>query len=324
MSWTEIKLGEAIKQDEGLLQTGPFGSQLHQAEYSIEGVPVIMPKHIHNGAVSVETVARVPEATADRWHRHRIAMYGIVRPRRGEVTKRAFIGEDQTGWLCGTGCLKIETTGRKIWPKFLYYYLWTPISIEWLERNAVGATMLNLSAEIVSRFPLRLPTVGLQKEISEILSAYDDLMKNNRRRIALLKEAARMLYREWFVRFRFPGHEHVKIIDGVPEGWERRTLATLADDVSYGFTASGDPDVNGPRFLRITDIVDGPITWSKVPRCEISESKLDRFLLAENDIIVARLARRRDGHEGLASRRSLRCSLRTSSAFVSANGTIPN
>ena len=59
------------------------------------------------------------------------------------------------------------------------------------------------------------------KKRCRILSAYDDLIENNRRRIALLEEAARVLYREWFVHFRFPGHEHVKVIDGLPEGWER-------------------------------------------------------------------------------------------------------
>jgi type I restriction enzyme S subunit len=66
-----------------------------------------------------------------------------------------------------------------------------------------------------------VPPHSTQDHITSVLSAYDDLIENNRRRIALLEEAARMLYREWFVRFRFPGHEHVKLIDGVPEGWER-------------------------------------------------------------------------------------------------------
>ena len=69
----------------------------------------------------------------------------------------------------------------------------------------------------------------MQQKIASIsCSAYDDLIENNRRRIALLEEAARMLYREWFVHFRFPGHEHVKIIDGLPDGWERRTLRGLS------------------------------------------------------------------------------------------------
>jgi type I restriction enzyme, S subunit len=67
-----------------------------------------------------------------------------------------------------------------------------------------------------------------------LLSVYDDLIENNRRRIALLEEAARMLYREWFVHFRFPGHEHVKIIDGIPEGWKRRTFAEVCDALGGG------------------------------------------------------------------------------------------
>ena len=231
MSLEAMSLGDAVRKDGGVLQTGPFGSQLKQAEYSDEGVPVIMPKDIRNGEVVTETVARVSEATADRLARYRIAINGIVLPRRGEVTKRAFIGEQQAGWLCGTGCIKIETKGLRVWPKYLYYLLGAPGSIEWLERNAVGSTMLNLSSEIVSRFPIRLPTIEIQKEIADILSAYDDLIENNRRRIALLEEAARMLYREWFVHFRFPGHEHVKVIDGLPEGWVRRTLVELAEVV---------------------------------------------------------------------------------------------
>jgi type I restriction enzyme S subunit len=71
----------------------------------------------------------------------------------------------------------------------------------------------------------------VQERIVEVVGSYDDLIDNNRRRIALLEEAARMLYREWFVHFRFPGHEHMKIIDGLPEGWERRTLADVVDGV---------------------------------------------------------------------------------------------
>lgn len=216
-----VQLGDAVRDDGGILQTGPFGSQLKQAEYSDHGIPVIMPKDIRNGAIVADSVARVPEATAERLARHRVAVNGIVLPRRGEVTKRAFIGEEEAGWLCGTGCLKIETKGSRIWPKYLYYYLGTPSSIEWLERNAVGSTMLNLSAAIVSRFPILLPVLETQMRIADILSDYDDLIDNNQHRIAILEEAAQLLYREWFVHFRFPGHEHVKITDGVPEGWER-------------------------------------------------------------------------------------------------------
>ena len=212
-----------------------------------------MPKDIENGRINGKTVARVPEATADRLSRHKIRTNGIVLPRRGAITKRAFVGPDEEGWLCGTGCIKIEATGRRIWPKYLYYYLGTAESVDWLEKNAVGSTMLNLSTEIVSRFPLACPDINVQKQVASMLSAYDDLIENNRRRIALLEEAARLLYREWFVHFRFPGHEHVKITDGLPEGWQR-------------LPASEAFEVN-PKTPRIDN---GAITY--VPMAALSET----------------------------------------------------
>ena len=94
-----------------------------------------------------------------------------------------------------------------------------------------GAAQDNLSqAKLLSvRFPVPEPIV--QKKVADILSTYDDLIENNRRRIALLEEAARLIYREWFVHFRFPGHEHVSVVDGIPEGWERRTLGDVVEVV---------------------------------------------------------------------------------------------
>lgn len=92
-----------------------------------------------------------------------------------------------------------------------------------------GAAQDNLSQEKLLSIKFPVPELRIQQRIADILSAYDDLIENNRRRTALLEEAARMLYREWFVHFRFPGHEHVKIIDGLPEGWERRALIDLAE-----------------------------------------------------------------------------------------------
>ena len=84
-----------------------------------------------------------------------------------------------------------------------------------------GAAQDNLSQEKLLSIKFPVPAPIVQKNIADILSAYDDLMENNRRRIALLEEAALLLYREWFVHFRFPGHEHVKILDGRFDGWER-------------------------------------------------------------------------------------------------------
>ena len=94
-----------------------------------------------------------------------------------------------------------------------------------------GAAQPNASAPVLGSFEFLLPTRLIQQRIAAILSAYDGLIENNRRRMALLEDAARQVYQEWFVRLRFPGCEHTRIVDGVPEGWERKRLGDVCDDV---------------------------------------------------------------------------------------------
>jgi type I restriction enzyme, S subunit len=151
-----------------------------------------------------------------------------------------------------------------------------------------GATIKHLPKEKLAKLEISYPSLGEQGRIADVLSAYDDLIENNRRRMALLEEAARQLYREWFVRLRFPGHEHTCITNGVPEGWERRTLAELCESVDYGYTASAELDEVGPKFLRITDIVPDIIDWTAVPFCPIEEDRMAKFRLVEGDIVIAR------------------------------------
>lgn len=237
MNWETATLGEVVEIAGGLIQTGPFGSQLHQAEYVDVGVPVIMPKDIADGRIDTESVAMVSEETAFRLRRHQLPARSIVLPRRGAITKRAFIREEQAGWLCGTGCVQIVLGPHKLLPEFLYYYMEQQTTSRWLEQHAVGTTMLNLSAKIVKALPLVFPALPAQRAIADILSAYDDLIENNRQRMALLEDAARQLYREWFVRLRFPGHEHTRIVKGVPDGWEQKNL----DDLCAEIRESVDP-----------------------------------------------------------------------------------
>lgn len=152
-------------------------------------------------------------------------------PRRGEISKCALIDEDQAGFLCGTGCLKVQLPKRVLHPRFVYYYLGLRWVVEWLERNAIGTTMLNLNTGILGGVQVPVLALERQQRIADVLAAYDDLIENNRRRIALLEQSARLLYREWFVHLRFPGHEHVKVVDGVPEGWESRPLGKLYENL---------------------------------------------------------------------------------------------
>jgi type I restriction enzyme S subunit len=92
-----------------------------------------------------------------------------------------------------------------------------------------GATQDNLSLEKLATIKFPVPDLKLQQRIADILSAYDDLIENNQKQIRLQEEAAMLLYKEWFVNLRFPGHENTKIVDGVPEGWSLKKLIDIAD-----------------------------------------------------------------------------------------------
>ena len=91
--------------------------------------------------------------------------------------------------------------------------------------------MPSINTGLLSSIEIYLPPLDTQRRIADVLSAYDDLIENNRKQIKLLEEAAQRLYKEWFVNLRFPGHEHTKIVDGVPEGWDRMPVGSLIGKV---------------------------------------------------------------------------------------------
>jgi type I restriction enzyme S subunit len=115
-----------------------------------------------------------------------------------------------------------------------------------------GAAQDNLSQEKLLSFPLLIPGPATQRRIADVLSTYDALIENNRRRMALLEESARLLYQEWFVRLRFPGHEHVRIVDGVPEGWDTGVIEDF-----YKTASGGTPSRTVPEYFT------GDIPWVK-------------------------------------------------------------
>jgi type I restriction enzyme S subunit len=211
--WTVHTLGEICDEVGGVIQTGPFGSQLHESDYVGDGVPVVMPKNILDGKIDRSDIAFISEEEAARLQRHRMSIGDIVYGRRGDIGRRGLIGTRENGWLCGTGCLRVSLGNTIIDPKYLYYYLGQPLVVAWIANQAVGATMPNLNTGILRSVKVRYPRPPVQRRIASILSAYDDLIDNNTRRIKILEEMAQMLYREWFVHFRFPGHEKVRMVE---------------------------------------------------------------------------------------------------------------
>jgi type I restriction enzyme S subunit len=145
--------------------------------------------------------------------------------------------------------------------------------------------MLNLSATIVAELQVRYPGLASQQRIADTLSAYDDLIENNQRRMALLEEAARQLYREWFLRLRFPGHEHTPITNGVPEGWESKTLGDLCEEIRE----SVSPDKVEPNtpYIGLEHMPRRSISLSEWETAERVTSSKHRF--REGEILFGKI-----------------------------------
>jgi len=156
---------------DGGIQIGPFGSQLHASDYIDDGIPTVMPKDIVDGRINVSTVARVAPEHVDRLARHRLEVGDILIPRRGDLTKRALVGEDEAGWLCGTGTARIRV--QDVDPRVVLQAMSGDEVNDWLASNAVGITMPNLNTEILNRLPLRLPVNS--EAVVTTLEAIDDL-----------------------------------------------------------------------------------------------------------------------------------------------------
>ena len=211
------------------IQTGPFGSQLHQSDYSETGTPVVMPKDLINGKISEESIARVSQDHVDRLSKHKICAGDILYSRRGDVGRCAYATEKEADWLCGTGCLKVTIDTNKAIPSFVFYQLQKAEIVGWVVNHAVGSTMLNLNTSILSSVPIELPEMEIQRKIVDYISAYDALIENNQKQIKLLEEAAQRLYKEWFIDLRFPGYEDVEIVDDIPNGWRNAQLGDVID-----------------------------------------------------------------------------------------------
>jgi type I restriction enzyme S subunit len=171
-SWLKVELG-----DIAVIQTGPFGSQLHQSDYVSDGVPVVMPKDIALNRFEVASIARIPEALAEQLGRHRMREDDIVYGRRGDIGRKAFISHRQVGWMCGTGCLLIRPDSEKVAPRFLFDLLAAPDVLGAIKGRAKGATMPNLSAGLMQSVPLSLPPRELQDRYVQTVTPMAELVE---------------------------------------------------------------------------------------------------------------------------------------------------
>jgi len=251
MKWKTSKMGDIALS----IQPGPFGSQLHSSDYSDAGTPIIMPKDMIDGHISHSNLVYVSDEHIERLSRHQVHAGNLMVARKGDVRKCVFITNNEEGWMTGSDCLKVALNEEKCVPKFIYYQLRSPYIGKWLETISIGATMPSINTGLLSGIELYLPDIYTQKKISDVLSNYDELIQNNQKQIRLLEEAAQRFYKEWFVDLHFPGYEAVQIVDGVPEGWKKKTLGEVLKVVrGRSYTSKELSDKEGVLMVNLSNI----------------------------------------------------------------------
>lgn len=184
--------------------------------------------NFNNGRLDFSDIRYISEDDLPKWTKRVIPQKNdIVFSYEATLNLYAIIPEGFRGCL-GRRMALLRVDETKADYKFLYYYFYSDAWRATVNENIVlGATVDRIPLIKFPDFPVELPPLETQHRIADILSAYDDLIENNQKQIKLLEEAARRLYKEWFVDLRFPGHENTKIVDGVPEGWSKSTVGNI-------------------------------------------------------------------------------------------------
>ncbi len=191
--WEVTTLGNVITRSGGLIQTGPFGSQLHAEEYTTEGIPVIMPQDIQDNRISEDQIARIPLKKARALARHRVVPNDAVFARRGDLSRCAPIGERETGWLCGTGCLLVRPPEKVIdgyWLSAIYQH---DRSQRQIAARAVGSTMVNLNMSLLASLVIAKPSYDEQVYIVETLNTHGVRIRAEEAELAKLCQVKRGL-----------------------------------------------------------------------------------------------------------------------------------
>ena len=224
MTWQNVTLGEIAE-----LLIGFAFKSTGFLDAGSDGIRLVRGDNVQQGSIRWgEKAKRWPAEDFDDLSRYQLRLGDVIlamdRPIVGDGLKLAWIKDDDLPCLLVQRVCRVrgkEGIGDTL---YLRYVLSEPRFTAHIDRITTGANIPHISGKDIATYSFRLPPLDEQRQIGKTIAAYDDLIENNQRRIKLMEEAARRLYREWFVALRFPGHEQVKVVDGMPQGWVQATL----------------------------------------------------------------------------------------------------
>lgn len=272
--WRETTLADLASPDRYALATGPFGSAISSKHFVQQGIPVLRGSNL-----SLDVGVRLIDeglaflepdkaATFTRSMAHHgdlvFTCWGTV-GQIGLIDTRARFAE----YVVSNKQMKLTPDPTKVESLFLYYLLSSAGMLAEVQGQSIGAAVPGFNLGQLRSIRVRIPPVAIQRKIARVLANLDDLSENNRHRIELLERMAQAIYREWFVHFRYPGHEHVPLVDTplgpIPAGWAYTTLGDAARWLSGGTPSTHNPAYWGGDIPWITS---GTLTSLLLDRSE--------------------------------------------------------
>jgi len=209
------------------------------------GVPLLRGQNIKPYKLDLANLKFIPTEIHKKWKKSSLEAGDVVIVRVGYPGTACVIPEG-LGDLNAASLVIVRPDPEKINPQYLCYVINSPWGKATIQGMLVGAAQQVFNTNTAAELGIPLPSLSIQQKIASTLSAYDDLIENNTRRIRILEEMAKSLYREWFIHFRFPGHERVKLVNSprgkIPEGWESAKLSEIARVNASSIKRGEDPE----------------------------------------------------------------------------------
>jgi type I restriction enzyme, S subunit len=260
--WRETTVAELASPGAYALATGPFGSAISSKHFVDEGVPVLRGSNL-----SLDIGVRLLDEGLAFLKREKAATFKRSLARRGDLVFTCWGTIGQVGlvdrrakfdeYVVSNKQMKYTPDPSKADSLFLYYLLSSPAMVQKVQNQSIGAAVPGFNLGQLREIRLRVPPLDVQKKIARVLDAIDELIENNRQRMALLEQMVQTIYREWFVRFRYPGHESTTFVDSplgpIPESWEIVPLAAIAKVNSESRRPGSDETI---RYLDISALGD--------------------------------------------------------------------
>jgi type I restriction enzyme, S subunit len=234
--------------------------RIFKDEYKSDGIPFFRAKEISEKHKGEKTVSDKIYISRDKYEsikkRHGAPVDGdLLLTSIGALLGEPYVVHNDGDFYFKDGNLTWFRDFQGLDSKYLYYWLISPDGKTQLKKAIIGSAQPAFTISALKKMDIRLPSLAYQRKVTAILSTYDNLIENNSRRIKILEEMARMTYREWFVNFRFPGHEKVKMVDSplgtIPEGWEVKAVQD-----TFEILGGGTPSTKEPAYW-----VGGTVNW---------------------------------------------------------------